>query len=1464
MLTRSFIVVCAALATGFISAPFTIAQTDQAIDRTAPHPAVAPAVKEIDAVVDAGPFQSNWKSLEGYEIPQWYKNAKFGIFIHWGAYSVPAFGSEWYPRQMYIDRDRRGDNFFQHHAQQHGSQKEFGYKDFIPQFKAQNFDAQRWAKLFKDTGARYVIPVAEHHDGFPMYDCAYTRWDATEMGPKRDIIQELATAVRAQGMKFGVSSHRAFNWMFYVRDKDFDNVDPQYADLYGRAMPFLFGPDAWDYQKSFPPQDDQFKDDWLARSCELVDKYQPDVFWFDFGIAPDRSLTYDKNHFAEHLQRFSAYYYNQSKKWGKGIGIINYKWNAYPEGAAVLDKERSKMAKIRRPFWQTDTAVSASSWGYTQNQRYKTADRLVDDLVDIVSKNGCLLLNVGPRPDGTIPEEDQAILKGIGAWLKINGEAIYDTTYWKTFGEGPTGVSTGHVAESKDKPFTAEDLRFTFKNESLYVTGLAWPANDSVTVKSLAEGSAHYPEEIESVSLLGSSEQLDWSRGADGLTVKLPKAHPSEYAYVLKVRPKPPKFGDGKPVPPTGYKWVKNEAYSDEFNGTELDSTKWHDHYPGWPGRVPGKFLPENVSVKDGTLQIKSGVLDPPEGEFNIGCGAIQSKAKDALYGYYECRVKASSIRTSTTFWLFCKDVKVPGGKLRLELDIQECIGNATRWPGFKEQLRGNTHVTFTPGDNPQGAKNAKRGMSGNLKSKVDEEFHTYGCWWIDANTMKFFADGEYKFTIRPSTELDETPFDHPMFLNLVCETYEWEVPPEIEGLNDDSKNTTYYDYVRSWKLVKDNAHVSTAPPSKVSSTSAVASNVADNKPRPTGSGFPFVLPKEKPSRPLSAAMERNYDGYPAPRPESNDLFSQFKFTKLKGFDYHGGDGTVSRRDPSKVIFANGRYYVWYTKRDTPTPPQGAAASTDTIPSSDWDLCDIWYATSTDGFTWKEEGVAVPRPPKPRVGWRSVSTTDILQWKGKYYLYYQGFMEASGKRGDDCPVAVSWSNSPDGPWKPHDKIVIPNGGKGDWDQYSIHDPYPLVYKGKIYLYYKSDFDGSPNLIRMQGLATADHPLGPFTKNALNPVITSGHETTLFPYKQGIAALVIRDGNEHNTVQFAEDGVNFKIASITGLMPNAGGPFIADAFTDTKDGRGITWGISHFTNATTWKENHAILARFDCDLSQDVHDPDMKRHHVYHRPDVYFRQGLNGKQRKRVEASAAKMISDSLPAEIAPSQAYWYHRYKTQPNVPDPAKQLMNTEAEPDLKDGFTDLFNGHDLTGWTAYGGKCKFEVKDGAIKGTCVPGSKSTYLCTDRSDFGDFVFTCDLKWLIDGNTGVMFRAKVRPRDKSKPDSNRNREVFGPQAEMEEFSKGRFWSGGIYGQSCGGYFYPLWLKAHVATRTTLKQEGWNRLTISARGNEMRTWVNGVPMAVWTDDGTYADGFFGLQIHAGRQGTVLFKNIRVRE
>lgn len=400
-----------------------------------------------------------------------------------------------------------------------------------------------------------------------------------------------------------------------------------------------------------------------------------------------------------------------------------------------------------------------------------------------------------------------------------------------------------------------------------------------------------------------------------------------------------------------------------------------------------------------------------------------------------------------------------------------------------------------------------------------------------------------------------------------------------------------------------------------------------------TQGGFPYDMPEEKPNRPLSAALERNYEAYMGARPETNELYTQFKYTELKGFDYNDRDGTISRRDPSKIIFANSKYYVWYTHRETPVAPIGiprAQEANDTIPSADWDLAEIWYATSPDGFTWEEQGVAIPRPPKPNLGHRSVTTTDILLWKGKYYLYYQGFTKAPGKNGgDDCPVAVSYADSPDGPWTAYNKDVIPNGAPGEWDQYSIHDPYPIVHNGKIYLYYKSDFGRSKTTknVRMHGLAIADDPLGPFTKHPLNPIMNSGHETTLFPFREGIAAFAIRDGNESNTIQFAKDGVNFEIAASVELMPNAAGPFVPDAFTNTKEGRGISWGLSHFGRPHgDWKRNHHILLRFDCDLSQDIDDPKMKGHHNTQQLEFLYKQRLSGAQRERIAKETRNLTS----------------------------------------------------------------------------------------------------------------------------------------------------------------------------------------------------------------------------------------------
>jgi len=472
-------------------------------------------IDAIRAVAAQGPFQPTWDSLRGYRVPDWYADGKFGIFIHWGIYSVPAFGSEWYARNMY----KRGSKEFDHHVATYGPQSAFGYKDFIPHLTGARFDPEAWARLFAEAGTRFVVPVAEHHDGFAMYETALNRWNAKEMGPKRDVTGELAAAVRAQGLVFGVSSHRAEHWWFFDGGREFpsDVQDPECADFYGPAERAA---DDWHDPAQGQPSD-EYLADWLARTCELVDKYRPQLVWFDWWIQTRA--------FAPYLQQFAAFYYNRGVEWGQGVAI-NYKYQAFEEGTAVFDVERGQLAGIRPQLWQNDTSVSKSSWGYTEGQDYKDADSLIDDLVDVVSKNGALLLNVGPKPDGTIPDEEQALLRRIGRWLAVSGEAIYGTRPWHTFGEGPTAVEEGAFTDTKRPAFTGRDIRFTTKGDVLYATALAWPG-EVLTVKSLSSSAAR----VTAVSLLGHGESLTFVQDADGLHVTLPPAPVGEYAFAFKI-----------------------------------------------------------------------------------------------------------------------------------------------------------------------------------------------------------------------------------------------------------------------------------------------------------------------------------------------------------------------------------------------------------------------------------------------------------------------------------------------------------------------------------------------------------------------------------------------------------------------------------------------------------------------------------------------------------------------------------------------------------------------------------------------------------------------------------------------------------------------------------------------------------------------------------------------------------------
>ncbi|WP_303317228.1 alpha-L-fucosidase [Flavivirga abyssicola] len=469
-------------------------------------------------------FDPNWESIKKhYKDPEWFNNQKFGIFIHWGAYSVPAYGSEWYPRQMYMDTatftarldlKKEGPNdTYLHHKKTWGDQKEFGYKDLIPMFKGEKFNASEWIDLFKKSGAKYVVPVADHHDGFAMYKSNTTRWNAFDMGPKRDVLGELFKEGRSQGLIMGASSHFAFNWSFYNKKDHFDTTDPEYADLYSSK-----GKDLRE------PVSEKFKQRWLERTIDLIDNYQPDILWFDFYVdIPD---------FAEVRPKIAAYYYNKGIEWGKEVVINdkNFSHEAFPEGTVIYDLERGKLPGIRKLPWQTDTSIGKNSWSHVTNWKSKTTNEIIDDLVDIVSKNGNLLLNVGPKSDGTIPDGQQKILLQIGDWLKVNGDAIYDTKYWRVFGEGPTKVKNGHHSEGKNKAFTGQDIRFTQKGNKLYAVLMAWPKNGSVLIKSIT-----HDDHVSGIKMLGSEADINWSQNDVGLLVEMPKDKPGEYAYVLEL-----------------------------------------------------------------------------------------------------------------------------------------------------------------------------------------------------------------------------------------------------------------------------------------------------------------------------------------------------------------------------------------------------------------------------------------------------------------------------------------------------------------------------------------------------------------------------------------------------------------------------------------------------------------------------------------------------------------------------------------------------------------------------------------------------------------------------------------------------------------------------------------------------------------------------------------------------------------
>lgn len=481
-------------------------------------------------------FTPDWRSLREHVTPQWFKDAKFGIYTHWGVYSVPACGKNgsWYPYNMY----REGTPQHAYHVKTYGPPSEFGYKDFIPMLTGAKFDPDEWADLFKAAGARFVGPVGEHHDGFTMWDSALTEWTAAKMGPQRDVVGELERAIRGRGMRYMVALHHAENWWFFPHWRaDLDTADPRYAGLYGppHNVEGLLGPaparphprpttvHTWPFEEQDKPSR-AFLDLWKAKTLEVIDRYRPDLLWFDFGLERVQE---------RYKQEFLAHYYNRALEWGKEV-VVTYKWHHLVPGSAIVDLELGRFKDLTYHDWITDSSVDdQGAWSYVQDAGFKPVSALVHNLVDNVSKNGYLLLNVGPRADGSIPEPAKECLRGIGAWLAVNGEAIYETTPWMTFGEGPTQMTAeGAFSEQQEVVYTAQDIRFTVKDNALYATCLGWPEG-RVTITAAAP--LLYESEIASVTMLGQAGELDWRLTPAGLTITPPAEKPCEHAYVFKI-----------------------------------------------------------------------------------------------------------------------------------------------------------------------------------------------------------------------------------------------------------------------------------------------------------------------------------------------------------------------------------------------------------------------------------------------------------------------------------------------------------------------------------------------------------------------------------------------------------------------------------------------------------------------------------------------------------------------------------------------------------------------------------------------------------------------------------------------------------------------------------------------------------------------------------------------------------------
>jgi len=486
-------------------------------------------------------YEPTWTSLSTHPMPRWLRDAKLGIYTHWGPYSVAGYGGNrkfingsWYARHMYLEGRAEHVHHGKHFGEPSPSQ---GYKDMIPRFTAEKFDPRQWAELFARSGAKFAGPVAIHHDNFAMWDSRINPWNAAAMGPKRDITGELAEAIRGQGMRFIATFHHAYNWWFFPKSEDFDTLDPESEMLYSRRKEPLDLPD------------DKFHDDWLGMVREVVEGYEPDLIWFDFGLGWLRD---------RYRRAMLAHYYNWAAERGREVAVTYKKTGAgynLPPLTAMLDFEMGKMNELTAYPWLTDSSIDTGpggSWSHVGNVGFKSAERLVHNLVDRVSKNGYLLLNVGPRGDGSIPRGAQEALEKLGDWLAINGEAVFGTVPWIIAEEGPTGgAASGSFNEGSELRFNSGDIRYTAKGDCLYAICLGRPG-DRLTLRKLRDvnvnpnathtgtspvvcGQSVSAQDIRQITMLGVDGPLPWAFDQDGLQIDMPERVPSDIAVALKI-----------------------------------------------------------------------------------------------------------------------------------------------------------------------------------------------------------------------------------------------------------------------------------------------------------------------------------------------------------------------------------------------------------------------------------------------------------------------------------------------------------------------------------------------------------------------------------------------------------------------------------------------------------------------------------------------------------------------------------------------------------------------------------------------------------------------------------------------------------------------------------------------------------------------------------------------------------------